>query len=584
MYRARVLVKIAARIGLVGVMASMVAASELPKRYFELMYAGARRVQERLDAEPNATLESLEKVPGWQHFGYSILAPAVLYAKRDAVNDHYHDAATLALAIRIGDLLISENEKGRFAPRLDSDWDAYTWLEAYRLLERELGQDRRDRWQHALIENIQPFETDAAERIDFPWYESPYIGTSPNHYSQWAELLYLGGMTFDRPEWVKLGAAILHRFLGEQTPDGFWGEHSHAGPTTGYDHLTLSAVAVYCEHSRDVACPEALRRSLNFHENFTYPNGIPVETINDRNRHWSVSAWAQFAFSNFPDGRRYVEFLTGFFEPDKLTMDQLGRLSQDALYYHDGPSAPIPQDQDRYTYRMQVPAGIRKIGPWVVCLSGIIATQAPTSQYYLDRQSNLSIFHGRLGPIINGANSKRQPELATFREGIGGHIYHLAQSSRLQMSDARDRLSLAFNSFFADLYVEPASDHQLRMRFVIAGKGRPADEAFATLQLVLKAGETLETAKRNLTLSAEPVNLGPEDIGGWIRHHGWTLAVDPNARLVWPVYPFNPYADAPETALEQAVGALSVPLRLKARPGHYVRPHEQEIVFTLTAN
>jgi hypothetical protein len=49
-------------------------------------------------------------------------------------------------------------------------------------------------------------------------------------------------------------------------------------------------------------------------------------------------------------------------------------------------------------------------------------------------------------------------------------------------------------------------------------------------------------------------------------------------------YPFNPYANAPETALERAVAALSVPLRFSApQPGRHVRPAEQEIRFTLEA-
>jgi hypothetical protein len=103
-----------------------------------------------------------------------------------------------------------------------------------------------------------------------------------------------------------------------------------------------------------------------------------------------------------------------------------------------------------------------------------------------------------------------------------------------------------------------------------------------TLQLVLKSGETLETgAGRKIVLGSEPVELAPEAIGGWLRHRGWTLHVDPAARLVWPIYPYNPYAGAPETTLEHAVGALSVPLRLKSRPGHYVRPGEQEIAFSI---
>jgi hypothetical protein len=60
------------------------------------------------------------------------------------------------------------------------------------------------------------------------------------------------------------------------------------------------------------------------------------------------------------------------------------------------------------------------------------------------------------------------------------------------------------------------------------------------------------------------------------------MYVDPAARLVWPVYPFNPYANAPEKGLDRAVAALSVPIRLQAKPGHPVRPNEQEIRFRLT--
>lgn len=100
----------------------------------------------------------------------------------------------------------------------------------------------------------------------------------------------------------------------------------------------------------------------------------------------------------------------------------------------------------------------------------------------------------------------------------------------------------------------------------------------------MKAGEELETgAGKQFVLGTEQLNLGPDALGGWIRHHGWTLKVDPEARLVWPVHPYNPYANGPEPGLEHAVGALSVPLRLKSKAGHYVRPAEQEIDFTLKA-
>src|SRR5260370_31369218 len=167
---------------------------------------------------------------------------------------------------------------------------------------------------------------------------------------------------------------------------------------------------------------------------------------------------------------------------------------------------------------MSVPAGIRKSGPWQICYSGLMSTQAINSQYYLDRQAHLSVFHQRTGLIITGAGSKRQPELATFTEKLLGQVVHMPVSTRLQMNEQQDRLSLAYNTFFADVYVPAPSEQELSVRFSITGKGRPAEEARLTLQLVLKAGETLETrAGQKIRLGAERIELGPQELSGWIR-------------------------------------------------------------------
>jgi hypothetical protein len=215
---------------------------------------------------------------------------------------------------------------------------------------------------------------------------------------------------------------------------------------------------------------------------------------------------------------------------------------------------------------------------------GLMSTQAINSQFYLDRQGHISVFHQRLGLIITGANSKRQPELATFSETLLGQTAHMPISTRLQMSEAQDRLSLAYNTFFSDLYVPAPSENELTLRFAITGRGRPADDPRLTLQLCLRVGETLETgAGRKIALGAAKIELSPEEIGGWIRHRGWTMKVDPAAKLVWPVYPHNPYTNGPETNLAYAVGALRVPLQLKSQPGRYIRVGEQEIMFTITA-
>jgi hypothetical protein len=60
------------------------------------------------------------------------------------------------------------------------------------------------------------------------------------------------------------------------------------------------------------------------------------------------------------------------------------------------------------------------------------------------------------------------------------------------------------------------------------------------------------------------------------------MKVDSTARLVWPVYPWNPYGDAREKNLGTAVAALTMPLRLNDQPGHHVRSKEQEFAFSIS--
>jgi len=150
------------------------------------------------------------------------------------------------------------------------------------------------------------------------------------------------------------------------------------------------------------------------------------------------------------------------------------------------------------------------------------------------------------------------------------------------MADSSDRLSLAYNTFFVDVYPSVTQSGTVALRFVITGKGTPPEEARLNLQLCLKAGETLETGTgQKFTLSADRIELSPEVLGGSIHLQSWTLNAEPTARLSWPVYPYNPYADAPESTLEHAVGVLSVPIVLKNDNKRFIRPHEQEISFTL---
>ncbi|MGJ5817072.1 hypothetical protein [Paludibaculum fermentans] len=559
-------------------------AQSLPGRYYAWLVEGAGRIQEHLQAAPGAGLKQLEQSAGWNHFPYAVLTPAVLYKQKHPTNPRYGDKRMLSLALQIGDLLVEENRKGGFESRPDSWWDVYMWLEAYRLLQADLGEARRASWRWALEKNIATIVAESRAWRDVPWYTSAFIGTSTNHYSLWAVNLMIAGPLFQKPEWATLGKQILQRYVQQQHEDGFWGERSRLTPTIGYDHLTMSAVALYYENTRDPAALQALRRSTDFHKYFTYPDGQPVETLNDRNRYWHVMDWGQFAFSYFPDGRGYAKFLAAHLPQHDLDMDSLGRIAQNAIYYHEGPTAPPPQQQLNYSRQLRIPAGIRKTGPWVVNLSALRDTPLPLSQWFLERQAHVSVWNEKPGLILTAANSKNQPELATFHERIDGKVSYLPIDGKLAMETAADRLSLGFQRFFADLTTSPPTGNELALHWSITGMGPAPEEAQLALQVIIKPGEALDSATKHSTASQDPILWTAAELGGMLKHNGWTLTLPAAARFQWPVYPYNPYRNGPEYRLERAVGVITIPFTLKGGTHPWLRPAEQQFDIRIRVN
>src|SRR5262249_1914017 len=146
---------------------------------------------------------------------------------------------------------------------------------------KDLGVERRARWAKGIETVMRWFAHEVKGRSEYPRLQWPFIVTSPNHLSLWTSSLYLAGRILPNKEWEDLGGRVMHRFAVEEaTPDGYFAEFTDNGPTTGYDYITMNAVALYQEHSKDKDAYDALRRSTTFHKYFTYPDGTPVETIN----------------------------------------------------------------------------------------------------------------------------------------------------------------------------------------------------------------------------------------------------------------------------------------------------------------
>src|SRR5262249_5905334 len=161
--------------------------------------------------------------------------------KRHPANPDFGDRKMLELTLKLGDLASAASENDIKENKQDYEWEIHFWLDTYRLLESELGNERRARWRKQIETIVAWFARETAGRIDFPRYQGPYIRTSTNHLALFASTVYLAGRVLPNKDWEALGARLLHRLAAEeQTADGYWGEFTDNGPATRYNYLTMT--------------------------------------------------------------------------------------------------------------------------------------------------------------------------------------------------------------------------------------------------------------------------------------------------------------------------------------------------------
>jgi hypothetical protein len=521
----------------------------LPELFYEVMAASVEKAG-KLQASDGRFRERLPVSADESDWPITLMqyiyVPSLLYVSRNPANPLSGDPALLSMAIKAGDYLAScMTEEGRVRPRvngielseLDADRSVYCWAESMSLLENYLDDERRAAWRDALHRYGATMERQIKAKMHRPHYTSPFLGTSPNHLGWWAVTILRIGMVLENEAWVALAGATMHRFVREITPGGYWEEHD--GPMMSYDYLNVAVAAIYWHYFHDPAAWRALEINLPYHLHWTTPDGVDIQTIDQRNRsRFTVmsTSWirALMAFCHFPAGRRYSRFkllaaLGDERDPvESLGLRSLARLAADTYYYTPGPEAPIPQEVERYRHRLDRPAVVRKQGPWVYSYSAVVSPRRPHNQFYLDRICPISLWHEKCRQIIGGGNSKNQPELATFAVKMtGGEWVYLPLDALITGGGAADTICVAHEGFSLKLTIEPASEAAAAMDVQAERTYSRADTVFLNLPLKL------------------------------IRR----LSLPENARFLWPYYTYSPYGrDRVPRNIHNAVGVVSVPL------------------------
>lgn len=476
---------------------------------------------------------------------------AVAYATQGEGNRYFHDAELLQVIVRAGDpLLENMDERGRwvFAKKDGSTWGmiwmpwTYSrWIRTFALVRHDMPADKRRAWERAL-------------QLGYTGIAGSQLGHVHNIPSHHAMGLYVAGQVFQRPEWCRQAAEFLVKVAGQQTEGGYWSED--AGPVVLYNFVYVDALGTYYALSRDQRVLPALQRAAAFHRHFTYPGGQNVETVDQRNPYHETISTGNVGFTFSPAGRSYLQNQWSRFGWNRLDADLIASL---LLYGEEGPCAGLASSEDRRVFVLNEAGTPRAAtiqqGPWFVCLSAYVAP-VPNSRWIQDRQNLVSIYHEQRGLIVGGGNTKLQPLWSSFTVGDASLLAHRpgdenpdfrlrdglihAPSAATLAAESQPQLALTYGPEECRIGLEVKDERSIVL--TLEASCRSALPVVAHLTLLPRFGQTVETAAGEKAVTgAEPVSIGAERLGDWLRYAGCRFAVPPGTSLHWPALPHNPY-------------------------------------------
>ena len=485
---------------------------------------------------------------GDQHPMYPL---AVAYSTKAQGNRYYKDPKLLAVIAGAGDALIADaDQRGQWVFRKKDGstwgkiwmpWTYSRWVRTFALVRGDMPPEKRKAWTDALV-------------LGYTGISKGCLGHVHNIPAHHAMGLYAAGKALDRPEWCQQAAGFLQKVAAAQREGGYWSEGT--GPVVLYSFVYVDALGTYYAMSGDRRAVPALEKAAAFHRHFTYPGGQNVETIDQRNPYHATVAEGNVGFTFTPTGRAYLENQWSRRGKNNLSTDLIASL---VLYGEEGPIAETPSGPGQHVFVLTEggtdrAATVRR-GPWFVCLSAYTAP-VPRSRWIQDRQSFASVYHDKVGLVLGGGNTKLQPAWSSFTVGDTallkhapgdespdflpkGGLLHVPSGARL-VRTPEPGLDLTYGKETCRIRVQAKDEKTLEYRVQATnGSGLPVA---AHLTLIPHLKESLETAAgQKLTLGAEPVDLGPAQIGAWVAHGGWRLHVPDTAELHWPALPHNPY-------------------------------------------
>jgi len=493
---------------------------------------------------------------------------AAAWAIEHKANPWFHDAKVLHAVARGGEALVDEMDaKGMWTFRkkdhstwgqIHMPWTYSRWIRAYHLVRDALPAASRQKWEKGFLLGFKGIRRYASGRG---------VHNIPTHHAMG---LYIAGVCFDNDDWKRAATAYMARVVKKQDPVGYWSEHS--GPVVGYNRVYVDALGIYYHFARDPVVLPALERSAKFHASVLWPDGSAVACIDERVIYHKRVDVGNVGFAWTPEGRGFLLKQVALHASGGTRLVDPDYAAAMLLYGGAGEAVAPAADRDEGVVVLgKSQAVVRRRKPWQWALSAY-ACKPIANRWIQDRHNLVDVYHDALGLVVGGGNTKLQPYWSTFTVGDPALLSHkpgdthpnfvpkidlLWTPDKAAIADEAkaSALSLEYGKVACRLSVEAHADGTLTLTCK-APRGKRA-EAHVPL---LKRARTLRTATGSrVALTAEPLLLTAEQLGGHFVFGGLKVSVPEGASLRWPARQHNPYTRDGRSSLEAAKLVLVLP-------------------------
>lgn len=494
----------------------------------------------------------------------SILGLAFCYAGLDP-EKRYHRSKDLKVAIEKLTNFLTEScdDKGEFAiesyghklhgtdQRL-----TYAWIEALRIL-RETG-DSFDfhRWEPKIVAACHTLIDHRLKNlVGVKRFIGKVAGTGINHVVLYLSTIYRVGQVLNRKDLCDFTLPITRAMAADVHPDGYWEEHNDLsgdiGPTPLYNLISHKGMSLMYEWTKEEVFKDAVLKSTQFHQNFTYPDGNLFDLVDERVRYYHYpqpQVWGLFGFSHTAEGRGLAQHQFeewSKFPPSKYFGEEIARNCENFLYWHSGEVKQAPYTRRNHRAKMTLPAGIFRHESWCIGLSGMRAT-IPEDLHYrenafaLDKQKLFSVWHEKLGLIIDGSHSKSQPENSTFSCLPQKHWDYWPCRGYIDARETSFSVAAMYKTFEAKVVLTPLDKARLQIEFSadFSATASPILASFTLSHL----GKAIQSMKgKTWNLDSNSFRITNKDLDQEFVYGSVQIKSDQEFYLDWPFIPYGVY-------------------------------------------